>query len=127
MMDHCVVCVFFFSSRRRHTRCALVTGVQTCALPICTRPFDFQRHLHNQSQPEIADFLARLRAVCDSYGERFTVAEVGGAEAHREMRSEERRGGRECVSTCKYRWVPDHYKKTKHPIFVTRTRNTIIT
>src|SRR3546814_13617060 len=32
----CVVfgIVFFFSSRRRHTRCALVTGVQTCALPI---------------------------------------------------------------------------------------------
>src|SRR3546814_1229775 len=29
----CVFC-FFFSSRRRHTRCALVTGVQTCALPI---------------------------------------------------------------------------------------------
>src|SRR3546814_2410777 len=27
-------CLFFFSSRRRHTRCALVTGVQTCALPI---------------------------------------------------------------------------------------------
>src|SRR3546814_4248209 len=27
-------CFFFFSSRRRHTRCALVTGVQTCALPI---------------------------------------------------------------------------------------------
>src|SRR3546814_2168056 len=30
----CVLTVFFFSSRRRHTRCALVTGVQTCALPI---------------------------------------------------------------------------------------------
>src|SRR3546814_16848787 len=29
---------FFFSIRRRHTRCALVTGVQTCALPILTRP-----------------------------------------------------------------------------------------
>src|SRR3546814_3380214 len=29
-----VVVCFFFSSRRRHTRCALVTGVQTCALPI---------------------------------------------------------------------------------------------
>src|SRR3546814_9138849 len=26
--------IFFFSSRRRHTRCVLVTGVQTCALPI---------------------------------------------------------------------------------------------
>src|SRR3546814_7140537 len=30
----CVVFIFFFSSRRRHTICALVTGVQTCALPI---------------------------------------------------------------------------------------------
>src|SRR3546814_8621549 len=30
----CIYVVFFFSSRRRHTRCALVTGVQTCALPI---------------------------------------------------------------------------------------------
>src|SRR3546814_14633936 len=34
-----VFCVFFFfSSRRRHTRCALVTGVQTCALPIFELP-----------------------------------------------------------------------------------------
>src|SRR3546814_1422832 len=34
-----VRCVFFFfSSRRRHTRCALVTGVQTCALPILQLP-----------------------------------------------------------------------------------------
>src|SRR3546814_6538764 len=29
--------IFFLSSRRRHTRCALVTGVQTCALPIYGR------------------------------------------------------------------------------------------
>src|SRR3546814_4903094 len=29
-----LLCFFFFSSRRRHTRCALVTGVQTCTLPI---------------------------------------------------------------------------------------------
>src|SRR3546814_3907053 len=33
MLKSCSV-LFFFSSRRRHTRCALVTGVQTCALPI---------------------------------------------------------------------------------------------
>src|SRR3546814_1910629 len=33
--DRLQYCSFFcFSSRRRHTRCALVTGVQTCALPI---------------------------------------------------------------------------------------------
>src|SRR3546814_5110430 len=32
-----MLCLFFcFSSRRRHTRCAVVTGVQTCALPICS-------------------------------------------------------------------------------------------
>src|SRR3546814_5222011 len=31
------IVIFFVSSRRRHTRCALVTGVQTCALPICSR------------------------------------------------------------------------------------------
>src|SRR3546814_5081513 len=34
--------MFFFSSRRLHTRCALVTGVQTCALPI----YPFLDHLH---------------------------------------------------------------------------------
>src|SRR3546814_11062698 len=33
-MLYCYLIFFFFSSRRRHTRCALVTGVQTCALPI---------------------------------------------------------------------------------------------
>src|SRR3546814_5859715 len=33
-MVACVLQGFVFSSRRRHTRCALVTGVQTCALPI---------------------------------------------------------------------------------------------
>src|SRR3546814_2362202 len=34
MISLVMFCLFFFSSRRRHTRCALVTGVQTCALPI---------------------------------------------------------------------------------------------
>src|SRR3546814_5907047 len=37
------VFVFFFSSRRRHTRCALVTGVQTCALPI-SRGWSLHQH-----------------------------------------------------------------------------------
>src|SRR3546814_11692429 len=38
--------LFFFSSKRRHTRCSLVTGVQTCALPICVfrRQAIFARH-----------------------------------------------------------------------------------
>src|SRR3546814_12149124 len=36
MLCYVYVCRFFFSSRSRHTICALVTGVQTCALPIST-------------------------------------------------------------------------------------------
>src|SRR3546814_4566537 len=40
--------LFFFSSRRRHTRCALVTGVQTCALPICFEPDPFFYALHRR-------------------------------------------------------------------------------
>src|SRR3546814_11580543 len=37
----CYVTIFFLSSRRRHTRCALVTGVQTCALPIFEEANEF--------------------------------------------------------------------------------------
>src|SRR3546814_12034804 len=37
--------IFFFSSRRRHTRCALVTGVQTCALPISAADARGEKHL----------------------------------------------------------------------------------
>src|SRR3546814_5422557 len=40
MGDRLVSVLFFFSSRRRHTRCALVTGVQTCALPISASKYD---------------------------------------------------------------------------------------
>src|SRR3546814_1547407 len=36
--------MFFFSSRRRHTRCALVTGVQTCALPISKQQCLIDQH-----------------------------------------------------------------------------------
>ena len=50
-----------------------------------TRSFDFQQHLYNQSHPDIVKFLERLRRVTDSYGERFTVAEVGGEQSLAEM------------------------------------------
>src|SRR3546814_12777919 len=47
--------IFFFSSRRRHTRCALVTGVQTCALPIlgAGRPVSFQELMTELAKPPI--------------------------------------------------------------------------
>ncbi|HEY2661180.1 MAG TPA: alpha-glucosidase [Caulobacteraceae bacterium] len=50
-----------------------------------TRPFDFQQHLHNQSHPDILGFLERVRALAQARG-AFTVAEVGGEHAQREMR-----------------------------------------
>ncbi len=52
-----------------------------------TRPFDFQQHIYNQSHPDIPLFLERLRALTDSYGDRFTVAEIGGDDAAGEMHS----------------------------------------
>src|SRR3546814_6638364 len=75
---------FFFSSRRRHTRCALVTGVQTCALPIlCVR--------NSFPAKDGKSFIEELRKHPDKY-----------------TRSEERRVGKECVSTCRSRWSPYH-------------------
>src|SRR3546814_1642317 len=44
-----ILIVFFFSSRRRHTRCALVTGVQTCALPIFPTPYVSQSQAASRS------------------------------------------------------------------------------
>ena len=52
-----------------------------------TRPFDFQLKIHNQSHPDIPVFIARLRALMDRYPERFSVAEVGGADPDREMKA----------------------------------------
>src|SRR3546814_3303492 len=48
-----MVLFFFFSSRRRHTRCALVTGVQTCALPIldCRKTSPFWERLKGHLPP----------------------------------------------------------------------------
>src|SRR3546814_8563793 len=53
---------FCFSSRRRHTRCALVTGVQTCALPICDRPLAAPWHEWSE---ETAGELAIVHAAAD--------------------------------------------------------------
>jgi alpha-glucosidase len=52
-----------------------------------TRPFDFQQKIYNQSHPDIPLFLERIRALTDEYPGRFTVAEVGGDDALREMKS----------------------------------------
>src|SRR3546814_1504174 len=58
--------VFFFSSRRRHTRCALVTGVQTCALPISYPGLREVKVNGNQTQEENAADLAGIELAWDA-------------------------------------------------------------
>src|SRR3546814_16433687 len=107
-----VLCQYgvFFSSRRRHTRCALVTGVQTCALPIL-------RRLALVS-PSWALYSSGLAIVCflatggqRPHWERRSMC--GITRPKPQSRSEERRVGKECVSTCRSRWSPHHYKKNR--------------
>ena len=52
-----------------------------------TRSFDFQQRIHNQSHPAIPDFVTRIRQLTDEFDGIFTVAEVGGEEAEREMKA----------------------------------------
>src|SRR3546814_2509463 len=111
---------FFFSSRRRHTRCALVTGVQTCALPI-SRDRSVASKLGRalalgNVEPQLA--FGRLpralpRGARGSLLSRHGLVkarpiDTDTARAQRIFRSEERRVGKECVSTCRSRWSPDH-------------------
>src|SRR3546814_7245485 len=107
--------VFFFSSRRRHTICALVTGVQTCALPICrfkqvdnlswhwlTVSICSARH----NPIEGIGILSSINFVWKQHIKKFALLLI--ARAHLVRRSEERRVGKECVSTCRSRWSPSH-------------------
>src|SRR3546814_7021745 len=100
-------CCLFFSSRRRHTSGALVTGVQTCALPI--------------SATDVAYFLCTspdIPAVFDesngnNEGHFYPYFHLAFALSPRldpllALRSEERRVGKECVSTCRSRWSQYH-------------------
>src|SRR3546814_19660593 len=133
----CMFGFFFFSSRRRHTRCALVTGVQTCALPIFAG-VDFveldQRRipflLRRRPTPHPAT--QRQYPMGGRVGERagpvYTKSPPVRPAANRISttimiaiawtkirnciirfdfrRSEERRVGKECVSTYRSRWSP---------------------
>src|SRR3546814_2413652 len=93
---------FFFSSRRRHTRCALVTGVQTCALPIS-----------RERDPLAAIRLERDVVTAAGQFDRAQIATLQIEQRRRidtaiVLRSEARRVGKECVSTCRSRWSPYH-------------------
>src|SRR3546814_21024042 len=134
-----VYCFFFFSSRRRHTRCALVTGVQTCALPIYKRtvkrgpaqPGNITIFLDmgqvtaisNNSTVIYMPIFHMFSVICISKNEiapamfpKFKKTQRNSEKtlkivyrpALNSIRSEERRVGKECVSTCRSRWSPYH-------------------
>src|SRR3546814_7769383 len=92
--------VFFFSSRRRHTRCALVTGVQTCALPIYA--VRAQLVTEGRGATSVSQALREIREYHELGADCLWVTIADGHL----WRSEERRVGKECVSTCRSRWSP---------------------
>src|SRR3546814_18092378 len=106
--------MFFVSSRRRHTRCALVTGVQRVL---------FRSRLEQiakiggsakiiETQLAFVDIAGLVRGASkgEGLGNQF-LANI------RETRSAERRVGKECVSTCRSRWSQYHQntKQTNEP------------
>src|SRR3546814_9718007 len=106
----------FFSSRRRHTICALLTVVKTCALPIyllsatmlyrsyprLARP-PLNLHPDEMLSALVERLLKAMRAVRPQTTRQFF------ALANQHMRrSEERRVGQGGVSTCCYPWAPDN-------------------
>src|SRR3546814_14960394 len=131
--------VVFFSSIRRDTRCALVTGVQTCALPIFRKflqkgfldfsgYFDAVRKCGTGRQYLVKGQITLLQG-----RDKFSAKPAKDQDAHREKyqdhandqhfgpqgklqdryiepvkRSEERRVGKDCVSTCRSRWLRYH-------------------
>src|SRR3546814_17209696 len=122
----------FCSSRRRHTRCALVTEVQTCALPICARETRYRNsreapgHLFyifaaSHASGESVHKGLRLSKQCVVALLKLERLSAGLRRMKRRIevdldaiffgiveRSEERRVGKECVSKCRSRWSPCH-------------------
>src|SRR3546814_17331551 len=114
--------MFFFSSRRRHTRCALVTGVQTCVLPISG--------LRRSGEDDaLADGGGKKRRVVIGQGlgrlprkdgtraaaiEDEAGGKLGEIDARfRNQRSDERRVGKEWGRKCRLRGSPEHLKNKK--------------
>src|SRR3546814_12368413 len=124
-----LVFCFFFSSRRRHTRCALVTGVQTCALPIYSTVSQLSYivlaaamanalgilggslHIAAHALGKITLFMCAGAIYVATHKTEISEMDGLGRRMPFTYRSAERRVGKECVSTCRSRGSPYHYKK----------------
>src|SRR3546814_14175364 len=118
----------FFSSRRRQTRCAVVTGVQTCALPISTQSPAINswfshghkhirtRNTHTHCSHYAFSVFSQAIFLVLTYRigtNRNVLLKAVGAFTGQciAIRSDERRVGKERVSTCISRWSPYHSNK----------------
>src|SRR3546814_18009290 len=105
--------IFFFSSRRRHTRCALVTGVQTCALPI-SPPRSHRRRPDRRGAPMFIVSHTELREAAlgllvsaglpesqaEAAADGLVRADMRGVETHGEI------GRASCrESVCQYGYI----------------------
>src|SRR3546814_1955536 len=122
----CCLC-FIFAIKRRHTWFVLLTGVQTCALPIFAVGIDgvIGARVYHPAKPRVVLILvAVIGERHQPFAEHAALGVKGKARvgaqiverfrdwlypvAQRVVRSEERRGGKECVSTCRSRWSTEH-------------------
>src|SRR3546814_2514338 len=113
---------FFFSSRRRHTRCALVTVVQTCAFRsayLLRAAAHLQQGVVHRGARVDGIEAEAVREARAPTGSELPVLALDVVHHHRmrpgqerrydetdPLRSEERRVGKECVSTCRSSWSP---------------------
>src|SRR3546814_12669105 len=96
----------FFSSRRRHTRCALVTGVQTCALPISEADENAQKLWHKAERRLVDGGRGLHHAQQHADGERGD--DDGGRDQHQYPERLTRDGSEIC---CVHRPYPQVVKK----------------
>src|SRR3546814_15643455 len=104
--------------------CALVTGVQTCALPICLLSIDPERFgkagpIETDRQRGGIEFYLVAEAECAFEADASKPDRVQGPLVRitePAQRSEDRRVGNACVSTCSHRWSPYHEKQIDHNI-----------
>src|SRR3546814_10235434 len=139
-----MLCVLFFSSRRRHTRCALVTGVQTCALPIYPGDFSSLKAGRALNAPGIApiahlcnggDQVGNSEGACDGGGNELIGCRHDGAQIaighvtvnqvlRRRQRSEEHTSELQSLMRISYAVVCLKKKKKKYNHTTTPTENT---
>src|SRR3546814_7465862 len=120
-MLYCVYLLFFFSGISRHTRCALVTGVHTCALPICPYYrddyFELEREAvfrrcwlqigHISELPEPGTFIVRPVEVAGASilitrGKDGAVRALHNVGTHRGTRLVAASSGNRSAFTCRY-------------------------